>query len=587
LRRYSTESQSHSLGQYMQICNEIFVAGRRVVGAVALLAALTWAHQASTADGSLNATVCSTLNGMTIDANHIGLPSGDARVTSAVLMPAVAPGTDRQGQPTPAMPSFCKVLGQIGPVDSKAPPINFQINLPVSWNGKALQYGGGGLNGVLISGLAPLRDAPPNVPIPLTQGYVTLGTDSGHQGQVLPEVHAFGLNDEALVNYAYASYKKVHDVAQEVIRAAYSASASRFYYFGGSEGGREGLMMAQRFPQDYDGIVSVVPGTDFVGLMMKQTYLGVLQQNGGWLSPGKLATLQKAELAACDELDGLKDGIIGNIQVCSKTFDPKALRCEGGKNIDDGCLSDAEIAVVEAIHRPYEYGFAVADGLTSYPDFGYGGETQPGGMIAQMTGTKPPAFPSLNQADQGGLWFLGNGVVRYFIAKDPKFDPSRFKPIDFTARIQELSKVLNATNPDLNAFKNRGGKLILRSNLSDYAVGPFGLFNYYAAVKKLMGDGSVDQFIRFYVSPGSAHPGPAFGGIDGTPVPYQADLLSVLDAWVDKSQSPSDTLVQTLHAKAAPFAVVASRPMCSYPAYPQYRGAGDPKMAASYKCRKP
>jgi feruloyl esterase len=229
----------------------------------------------------------------------------------------------------------------------------------------------------------------------------------------------------------------------------------------------------------------------------------------------------------------------------------------------------------------------VTGGLTSYPDFGYGGETQPGGMIAQMTGTKAPAFPPLTQAEQGALWFLGNGMVRYFIAKDAKFDPLKFKPTDFTARIQELSKILNATNPDLTAFKNRGGKLILRSNLSDYAVGPYGLFNYYEAVKRQMGETSVDQFVRYYVSPGSGHPGAAFSGIDGKAVPSQADLLSVLDAWVDKGQSPSDTLVQTIRASAAPFEIVASRPMCSYPAYPHYSGAGDPKVAGSYACRRP
>jgi hypothetical protein len=146
---------------------------------------------------------------------------------------------------------------------------------------------------------------------------------------------------------------------------------------------------------------------------------------------------------------------------------------------------------------------------------------------------------------------------------------------------------LNATDPDLSAFKKRGGKLILRSNLADYAVGPFGLFNYYTAMVGLMGRDAVDQFVRFYVSPGSAHPGTAFNGIDGMAVPSQADLLSVLDNWVDIGQSPSDRLIQTLHTKTEPFSVLASRPMCSYPGYPHYLGTGNPTMADSYECRKP
>jgi hypothetical protein len=144
------------------------------------------------------------------------------------------------------------------------------------------------------------------------------------------------------------------------------------------------------------------------------------------------------------------------------------------------------------------------------------------------------------------------------------------------------------SNPDLSAFKQRGGKLIMRTNLADYIVGPFATIDYYKAVVNFMGNDAVDQFVRFYVSPGSAHSGVALSGIDGTPVPYQADLLIVLDAWVDRGQSPPrDKLIQTLHTKEASFSVVASRPMCAYPTYPNYVGDGNPKTAESYECRKP
>ena len=566
------------------------VAGRRrfISGMTFLIAGFGVSGQGNTADITLGETACSALNGQTIGPTRIDLPSGEAKVASAMMMPSVLAGTNPQGQPTPATPAYCKVLGSIAPIDPTAPPINFQVNLPVNWNGKSVQYGGSGYNGVLITGLAALRDAPPNVPTPLAQGYVTLGTDSGHQAAVLPEIHAFALNEEAFVNFAYASYKKVHDVAAEVTRTAYGRNISRFFFFGGSEGGREALMMAQRFPQDYDGIVSVVPAIGFVGMNIKHARLGTLQRNGGWLSPGKLSTLQKGVLTACDDLDGLKDGVIGNIQACARTFDAKALRCESGKNASDDCLSDLEIAVVEAIHAPYEFGFLLANGITSFPSSGgYGGETQPGGLNAYIAGPKPPAFPPLSQSEQSQMWFYANGFTRYFIVRDAKFDPSKFTPQAFATRIQELSALMDATNPDLSAFKQRGGKLIMRSNLADYAVSPFALMNYYEAVTKLMGNDAVDQFVRFYVSPGSAHSGLVLSGIDGTPFPYQADLLSVLDTWVDKGQSPpSDKLIQTLHTKEAPFPVVASRPMCAYPAYPRYVGMGNPKSADSYECRK-
>jgi hypothetical protein len=560
-----------------------------LVGIAALAATFALPEQGRTADVTLSEAACSALNGRTIGPTRIGVPSGEAKIASAMMMPSVMAGTNPQGQPTPATPAYCKVLGSVAPIDPTAPPINFQVNLPVNWNGKAVQYGGGGYNGVLITGLAALRDAPPNVPTPLAQGYITLGTDSGHQAAALPEIHAFALNKEALVNYAYASYKKVHDAAAEVTWTAYGRNISRFFFFGGSEGGREALMMAQRFPQDYDGVVSVVPAIGFVGLNVKHARLGTLQRNGGWLSPGKLSTLQKGVLTACDDLDGLRDGVISNIQACAKTFDAKALRCESGKNASDDCLSDLEIAVVEAMHAPYEFGFPLANGITSFPNWGgYGGETQPGGLNAYIAGPKPPAFPPLSQSEQSQMWFYANGFTRYFIVKDAKFDPSKFTPQAFATRIQELSALMDATNPDLSAFKQRGGKLIMRSNLADYAVSPFALMNYYEAVTKLMGNDAVDQFVRFYVSPGSAHSGLVLSGIDGTPVPYQADLLSVLDTWVDKGQSPpSDKLIQTLHTKEAPFPVVASRPMCAYPAHPHYVGTGNSKSAESYECRKP
>jgi feruloyl esterase len=178
-------------------------------------------------------------------------------------------------------------------------------------------------------------------------------------------------------------------------------------------------------------------------------------------------------------------------------------------------------------------------------------------------------------------------VIRYFIVRDAKFDPSNFTPQAFATRMKELSALIDATNPDLSAFEQRGGKLIMKSNLADYWVSPFESMNYYDAVTKSMGKDAVDRFLRYYVSPGSAHAGPAFSDIDGTPFPYQVDLLSVLDAWVDKGQSPPrDKLVQTLHTKEEPFSVVASRPMCAYPGYPQYVGTGNPRSTDSYECRK-
>jgi hypothetical protein len=196
------------------------------------------------------APTCAALAGHTIAPAMIGLPSAGGKITSAEIATlAAANGASAQ---------YCKVMAAIAPLDPKSYPINIEINLPLAWNGKAVQYGGGGFNGVLITGLAPLRDQPADLPPPVGRGYMTFGTDSGHVGKQLPEIQAFALNEEALVNFAYAAYKKTRDLALEVAGEFYGNKPERLYYFGGSEGGREGLTMAQRFPNDYDGIVSIV-----------------------------------------------------------------------------------------------------------------------------------------------------------------------------------------------------------------------------------------------------------------------------------------------------------------------------------------
>src|SRR6266849_11159910 len=204
---------------------------------------------------------CAALAGRSIEPKLIGLASGAAGVTSAAIerMPA-SPVT-----PEPSV-AYCRVLGEIAPRDPAAPPIRFEINLPESWNRKAVQYGGGGFNGVLITGLDPLRDARLDTPVPVARGYATWGTDSGHDNAKLPEIQAFALNDEALENFAFAAYKKVRDTAVEIARLRYGEAPRRVYFYGGSEGGREGMTMAQRFPADFDGIVSQVPVINWVGL---------------------------------------------------------------------------------------------------------------------------------------------------------------------------------------------------------------------------------------------------------------------------------------------------------------------------------
>lgn len=524
---------------------------------------------------------CPGLVGRLIPAASIGLPSGEVRIAAATLVAANAAAK-------PAIPDFCKVLGSIAPIDPAAQLINFEINLPIVWNRKAVQYGGGGYNGTLITGLAPLRDAEPDDPLPLARGYVTVGTDSGHQASAFApnSVGQFGLNDEMLLNYAYASYKKVRDVGVDVMRAFYRQPPLRMYYFGGSEGGREGLTMAQRFPADYDGIVSVVPAIQLSMVFAAFVHHEVPQLHGGWMSPAKVGMLAKFVADRCDALDGLADGVVNNYLACPARIDLKELRCPDGADSGASCLSDAQIAAVAALHSPYRLPFALANGIAAYPQWLYGNEINPDArathMVRWFTGEAAPTS-AVDVATSSIHWLYGANFVRFFVARDATFDPARFDPEKFHDRLVQLSDLLDSTNPDLSAFFAHDGKLIIRANGGDLALSPMAAINYFNAVTERVGQQAVDQSARLYVSPASTHSGPAASVTDASAVATMVDLLDPLDRWVNDGTAPAEALVQTVKSPTPPFKLEASRPMCRYPNYPHYTG-GDRWRAESYKC---
>jgi len=286
-------------------------------------------------------------------------------------------------------------------------------------------------------------------------------------------------------------------------------------------------------------------------------------------------------LDACDTLDGIADGIVSRYAACKAAFDPKKLRCPDGHD-SDTCLTEPQITAVETIHSPYVFPFPVANGVTTYPGYNYGGEDQPGGMVAWTTGPKPPVYPLSSPEEQGRLWYYGSGFVRYFIAGDPNFDPRRFRPEDFRARIEHISALMDSTDPDLSRFAARGGKLILKENMSDHAISPYNGIVYYKSVVEKLGQASVDSFMRFYVTPGANHGGAGVSSVNGTALPQGVDLLDAIDGWVDGG-APPGSLMQVAQDPKPPFAVTASRPMCRYPQWPRYIG-GPPKDAASFSC---
>jgi feruloyl esterase len=523
------------------------------------------------------ATSCAELAKLSIRAGDLGLPNGGVSISSTKV--ATVPADPVTTGPTR---EYCQVLGAIAPVDPGAPPIHFQVNLPVQWNGKAVQYGGGGSNGTLITGLNALRDARRDTPVPVARGFATWGTDSGHQNDKLPEPRAFALNQESLVNMAYASYKKTYEVARRIVQAHYDRAPAKIYFYGGSEGGREALMMAQRFPADFDGIVSIVPVAHYAGGGLARARLSLMQHEGGWINPAKVKLIHRAVTQACDRLDGLADGVVSAYERCGSVFDVASLRCAGGADAGDTCLSDAQIAVDRFVHQPYEYPFPLKHGVTAFPGWNYGSEDQPGGMIDTITGQEAPLFPIPADRGQADSWITGDGFVRYYFARDATFNTLRFSPAQFASRIREISDLFDTTDPDLSAFQARGGRLILKGNGADYQRSLLQEVSYYRSVVAKMGQARADGFIRFYVTPGVSHGGEGVMS-DGKAVPSDVDLLGALDGWVESGQAPGP-LTQVAQMAKPPFTVLASRPMCLYPAYPHYNGQGDPTAASSFTC---
>lgn len=508
---------------------------------------------------------CADLKGQTIEAAAIGGGQPDLATSGATVDEAMVV------EAADGLPKYCKATGAIAAANVGAPPINFQVNLPANWNGNALQYGGGGLNGTVVTGLNRLPSAAPTDATPLARGYVTFGSDSGHSGMSADA--SFALDEEALKNFAYAQMKKTRDVALVLAERLFEAptAQARVYFVGSSEGGREALTVAQRFPDDYHGVIARVPVIQFTGLQLGGNRISnAMRQPGAWLNATKLLLVHNQTTTTCDADDGLADGIIGKSLTCTPQIN--LLRCPNGIDANDSCLSDAQLAGLGVIHTPLALGFPLANGNTGYFRYQWGGESPAtgGGLATWWYGTTAPS------PVPGGLGdTLGDAFVRYFIAGDANFDTTTFDPAAYQARIQAVSAMLDSDDPAaLVAFMNKGGKVIIKEHGADYARSPYATVDFVQRVQAENATAATNG-LRLYVNPAVDH-----GGVG--PQPDSVDLLTQLEQWVEDGQAPPDAL--TVSRYDANNAVTQTRLMCRYPAYPHYSGSGDPDSAASFAC---
>jgi hypothetical protein len=519
------------------------------------------------------ATICGDLIRPTDNVVRIDSASMVAPAPLAVAERAPTPAA----RVTPANPEFCKVLGQIAPLDPNAPPIKFQVNLPVEWNGRSLQYGGGGFNGVLITGLALPPAYPFGAPSPLARGFVTYGTDSGHETKPGEPPQLFALNDEAFENFAHRSYKRVRDAAVALMTRAYGNTPAKLYFMGSSEGGREALTMAQRYPEDFDGIFARVPVINWVGLQHAGTRSGLATMGEGWIRPAQVELVAKAVLQACDKTDGAEDHLVLDPVGCKKKFQPESLLCTEGQS-GDQCLSAPQIAAIKTLHSTYKFSLALENGLDDYPGWGVSGENTPafgptGGWSAWWLGKAAPAQPP--QPSNGIAWIYGAGGIQYVFARDPKLDVTTYNPDDHKERLLQVSRLMDSTNPDLSRFAARGGKLVILENMADYAQSPYAGIRYFENVQHNLGKEKTAAFARLFTAPGVDHV--------GSGAPANVDMLSVLVDWVENGKAPGHLEVTEQKVEAPAFETTRALPLCQWPSWPHYN-SGEVNRAASFAC---
>jgi feruloyl esterase len=515
---------------------------------------------------------CADLAGKSLPASLISLPTQGATVTSATPVAAGAAGN--------LLGDYCRVRGTIQPVDPASQLINFAVNLPEKWNQKTIHFGGGGFDGVLIDGTEVIRFGPAGKPAPLALGYATYGDDSGHQSSSITDGR-FAANDEQLANYGGLSLKKTRDVAQALVFARYAVKPKHAYFLGTSTGGRDALSYIQRWPLDYDGVIANEPALNYTGTRLSNVAVGrALYNNGGagWMNVAKTLLVQKAAMQACDKLDGAADSIVSNVESCRllNTQILASLRCSGGADTGNTCLSDAQIATVRAIESPLDFTtYSLANGVKRAGGYNLlEGALVAGPYTTRDLGTRPvPANPATS-AD-ANMYVTGDQWVKYFVTRIDTFDTLTFDPLDpgsYAARVTAVSNLTDATNPNLAPFFAHGGRLIMLHGLADEVISPNSTIDYYKQLIATVGQAAVDQNVRFYTVPGMGHGTGSF-------IPNW-DSLAALEGWVEGGLAPATGVA--VDAVAGTYG--RTRPLCQFPSWPKYRGSGSLDAAVNYSC---
>jgi feruloyl esterase len=445
-----------------------------------------------------------------------------------------------QAQAFQNLPAFCRVMATLRPTNDS--DIKVEIWMPQSgWNGKLQAVGNGGWAGSIQ--YAALAGA-------VRRGYAAASTDTGHAGAGA----SFALgHPEKLIDYAYRAVHEMTVKGKATIAAFYGNAPRYSYFVGCSNGGRQGFKEAQRFPEDYDGIVAGAPAYNWTHQMAESMAVAhaTLKDAASTIPSAKFAVLNKAAVEACDAADGLKDGLIGNPPQCR--FDPQVLLCKDADG--PACLTGAQVQAAKKIYT----GKKDARGQELFPGL------EPGSEFAwQQVAGGPRPFG------------VADDLFKYVVFKDPNWD---FKTFDVDKDVELADKIdrntINATDPNLKKFADAGGKLIIYHGWSDSIITPRDSVTYYDKVAAALGR-QAESTIRLFMAPGMAH---CQGGVG----PNSFDMLTALEEWVEKGQPPA----RVIASHSADGKVDRTRPLCPYPQVAQYTGSGSIDAAENFVCKVP
>ena len=499
------------------------------------------------------------------------VPGGDFRVACQRFAPKQLPNravatSVRFAPDSGDLPPRCVLRGKI--VSSPSSTINFRIDLPApaTWNGKTLMIGGGGFDGVVPTdvyrwqGLLGLM----GTSAAAASTFVVGSTDSGHQGRgAIPYVdYSWSAgNPTGLRNHASEANHLVQGTMVGVARAFYGKGPTRRYMFGLSNGGRQGLMAAQRHPEDYDGILALAPAISQTAFAANLTPImrHIYSHPDNYLDEKQVGLYSAAELTACDGLDGLEDGVIGDYRGCR--FDPSTLLCKDGSG--DGCLTPGQVETITMWMGEKRVNAPMADGLTGYARYG------PGGPLGDWSFVFGTSF-----AGRDAFNFIAAENIVKTVSDDPVASVMRHDPERWPAQYQANSALIDATSPDLDRFAARGGKLLVLHGAGDYCVSYERTGQYYRSVVARTEPERVRGFFRYYVAPSLGH------GLNGAGAD-SFTLFTALEEWVESGKAPDGPIA----TKRDPDGNARyTRPLCEYGTFPKYLGRGDPSKASSFAC---